>query len=41
MLGQAIVLYRIARQNLEDPLDEEYLDRRIKAETLGECGSGR
>jgi hypothetical protein len=37
MLGQAITLYRIARQNLEDPLDEEYLDRRIKAETLGEC----
>lgn len=37
MLGQAVALYRIARHNLEDPLDEEYLDRRIKAETLGEC----
>ena len=40
MLGQAIALYRIARQNLEDPLDEEYLDRRIKTETLGECDLG-
>jgi hypothetical protein len=35
MLEQAVILYRVARQNLEDPLDEEYLDRRIKHETAG------
>lgn len=35
MLGQAVVLYRIARQNLEDPVDEQYLDRRIRHETAG------
>ena len=35
MLGQAVILYRIARQNLADPLDEEYLDARIRQETAG------
>jgi hypothetical protein len=35
MLGQAIVLYRIARHNLEHPLDTQYLDQRIKHETAG------
>jgi hypothetical protein len=35
MLGQAVVLYRIARVNLEDPLDTEYLDDRIRHETAG------
>jgi hypothetical protein len=37
MLRQAVVLYQIARENLEDPIDEEYLDRRIRHETLGSC----
>lgn len=37
MLRQAIVLYQIARENLEDPVDEEYLDARIRHETLGLC----
>lgn len=40
MLRQAVVLYQIARQNLEDPIDEEYLDRRIRHETLGSCDLG-
>jgi hypothetical protein len=40
MLRQAIVLYQIARANLEDPLDEEYLDRRIRHETAGLCDLG-
>jgi hypothetical protein len=35
MLGQAVVLYRIARANLADPLDETYLDARIRHETGG------
>ena len=35
MLGQAVILYRIARQNLEDPLDTQYLDQRIRHETAG------
>jgi hypothetical protein len=37
MLQQAVVLYQIARENLEDPINEEYLDRRIRHETLGLC----
>lgn len=37
MLGQAVALYRIARTNLEDPLDTQYLDARIKHETAGSC----
>jgi hypothetical protein len=35
MLAQAVVLFRIARTNLEDPMDTEYLDARIKQETVG------
>lgn len=38
MLGQAVVLYRIARANLADPLDETYLDARIRHETAGSYG---
>jgi hypothetical protein len=33
--GGSVVLYRIARTNLEDPLDREYLDARIRYETAG------
>jgi hypothetical protein len=35
MLEQAIVLYKIAMDNLESRLDEAYLDQRIKRETSG------
>lgn len=37
MLQQAILLYQVARLNLEYPLDEAYLDHRIRQETLGSC----
>jgi hypothetical protein len=40
MLRQAIILYRIARRNLEDPLDQDYLDSRIRQETLGHYDLG-
>ncbi|HXQ52295.1 MAG TPA: hypothetical protein VN754_07540 [Candidatus Binataceae bacterium] len=35
MLTQAIVLYRIAKLDVETPLDEDYLDQRIGYETAG------
>jgi hypothetical protein len=38
MLGQAVVLYRIAREGLVARLDEVYLDRRIRDETAGDYG---
>ena len=38
MLEQAIILYRIATSDLEGALDRAYLDRRIRQETLEECG---
>lgn len=37
MLDQAIILYQIAKFDLEKGLDEGYLDRRIKHETAGAC----
>jgi hypothetical protein len=39
MLAQALVLYRVSRENLEIRLDEAYLHTRIRAETLGDYGS--
>jgi hypothetical protein len=33
MLGQAVILYKIARDNLETAIDEGYLDARIRTET--------
>jgi hypothetical protein len=35
MLGQALILYLSSRENLEDPLDTQYLDQRIRHETAG------
>jgi len=37
MLDQAAVLYQIARYDLDHPLDEAYLDTRIKHESSGVC----